>query len=853
MMKQAYFAWAAASLVSALFPATVLAQPYPLDPAEFQLNTYAPGHQSAGGVARLADGDFVVVWTSDGSAGTDSSGYSVQARRFAASGESLGDEFQVNSYTTGRQGFPRVAAAPNGQFVVAWTSRGSWGNDDQGYSVQARRYGTDGVPLDAREFQVNTYTTGNLYAPGNQYLDDVAMDAQANFIVVWESDGSPGTDHDGFSVQARRFRAGGAPIDAQEFQVNTYTTSFQDDGAVAMDAEGNFVVAWQSYGSAGSDQFGYSAQARRFAADGTPLDPVETQLNTFTILDQRGPHPAMDPRGGFVVVWASDTTPGDDILGIQGRRFGPDGTPLDPVEFQVNEYTWLGQWGPTLAMNGAGDFVVSWSSVGSFGNDDSGSSVQLRRYRADSTPIDQVEQQVNTYTSGTQDGPRIAAGPDGDFVVVWSSDGSFGSDADLLSVQARRFGRPTIEVTSASGGVGGPGCTLRDAITAANANVPVGDCPAGNEGAVVELPVASSIALTEPDNGSNALPLIERPVTILGHGSRIERDPGLACPVGPEFRLFEVAGDGVLTLDDLSVSNGCLSSGAGGGVFTSGGTVVLRKASIQGNETGSDGGGVAVEAGNLLAFDSTVRGNLSAGSGGGVAVAGAPRWLLFDRVTISENAAASGGGLSLASATPAWIRNSTFSGNEATAGGGGIDLEGGSASLTLDFSTVAGNASPLGAGVLAGSGVLSLHGSLVGEGAGGADCASGAGSVVASGANLDTDGSCAALAGGNVTTVASLDLGPLADNGGWVRTHLPLAGSPALDAAPACATESGGLLVEDARGYSRPTDDDGNGTPACDLGAVERGTIFRDGFESGDLRRWSPGAPWSPAKLPKTR
>ena len=224
---------------------------------------------------------------------------------------------------------------------------------------------------------------------------------------------------------------------------------------------------------------------------------------------------------------------------------------------------------------------------------------------------------------------------------------------------------------------------------------------------------------------------------------------------------------------------------------------------------------------------------------GASAISGDPGWFLLDRATVSENVGRHGGGFSLASTAPALVRNATFSGNQATSEGGGIELAGASPSLTLDFSTVAGNASPSGAGVFVGSGVLSLHGSLVGESSGGADCASGAGSVVASGANLDTDGSCATLAGGNVTTVASLGLGPLADHGGWVRTHLPLPGSPALDAAPACTTASGAALFLDARGYPRPTDDDGNGDPACDLGAVERGPVFLDGFESGGADRWS--------------
>jgi len=50
-------------------------------------------------------------------------------------------------------------------------------------------------------------------------------------------------------------------------------------------------------------------------------------------------------------------------------------------------------------------------------------------------------------------------------------------------------------------------------------------------------------------------------------------------------------------------------------------------------------------------------------------------------------------------------------------------------------------------------------------------------------------------------------------------------------------------LILDARGYPRPTDDDGDLVPECELGAVEHGPLFLDGFESGDARRWSLGPP----------
>src|SRR5690606_30546130 len=106
------------------------------------------------------------------------------------------------------------------------------------------------------------------------------------------------------------------------------------------------------------------------------------------------------------------------------------GTPLDPTDFQINTYTSGGQGPPKVAANSEGDFVVTWPSVGSFGTDTDGDSVQVRRYRADGTAVDSQELQANVFTIGHQIPRSVAAGPDGDFVVTWRSAGSFGDDTD---------------------------------------------------------------------------------------------------------------------------------------------------------------------------------------------------------------------------------------------------------------------------------------------------------------------------------------------------------------------------------------------------------------------------------------
>ncbi|MGB5575677.1 MAG: hypothetical protein WBO69_20085 [Thermoanaerobaculia bacterium] len=117
---------------------------------EFQVNSYTTSWQVYPAVAVEPQGDFVVVWMSDGSYGTDTSGYSIQAQRYGANGAPVGGEFQVNAYTTNFQGTPAVAVEPQGDFVVVWESDGSYGTDTSSSSIQGQLYGANGATRGGR-------------------------------------------------------------------------------------------------------------------------------------------------------------------------------------------------------------------------------------------------------------------------------------------------------------------------------------------------------------------------------------------------------------------------------------------------------------------------------------------------------------------------------------------------------------------------------------------------------------------------------------------------------------------------------------------------------------------------------
>jgi hypothetical protein len=88
----------------------------------------------------------VVAWTS--TALQDGDDDAVFAQAFDASGTAVGPELQVNTYTTSVQAFPSIASAPDGRFVVAWSSLGQ---DGSGAGIFAQRLLPDLIFADGFE------------------------------------------------------------------------------------------------------------------------------------------------------------------------------------------------------------------------------------------------------------------------------------------------------------------------------------------------------------------------------------------------------------------------------------------------------------------------------------------------------------------------------------------------------------------------------------------------------------------------------------------------------------------------------------------------------------------------------
>jgi uncharacterized repeat protein (TIGR01451 family)/CSLREA domain-containing protein len=244
----------------------------------------------------------------------------------------------------------------------------------------------------------------------------------------------------------------------------------------------------------------------------------------------------------------------------------------------------------------------------------------------------------------------------------------------------------------------------------------------------------------------------------------------------------------------------------------------MGDAIFAGNSASGDGGG-AYNAGSSSFRDVTFDGNNALGRGGGLFQATDAAHLNVIRTTFADNFAdQAGGGVFNESDNSngfVYVRNSTVSGNFTNGTGGGI-RDAAATGLDLDHVTVTNNSAPEGnGGGVDADGEVSAASTIVARNMGG-DCQS---QLDSEGFNLDSDGTCFATGGTDITN-PDPQLGPLENNGGQTDTHLPESDSPVVDAAedgstPPCMAGGDVAFTDDQRGFVRPVNE------RCDIGSVE--------------------------------
>ena len=164
----------------------------------------------------------------------------------------------------------------------------------------------------------------------------------------------------------------------------------------------------------------------------------------------------------------------------------------------------------------------------------------------------------------------------------------------------------TLTVNTESDSLAGDGlCSLREAITAANADAPAGECAAGSGADVISLPAGFySLTTAGADEDANATGDLDvtGDLTIQGAGAASTTIDGAL-----QDRVLDVPTGVTVSLDGLTISGGrgvpggagpagnptgfLGGPGRGGGGILNAGTLTITNSAIEDNTTGAGGTG----------------------------------------------------------------------------------------------------------------------------------------------------------------------------------------------------------------------------------------------------------------------
>jgi hypothetical protein len=254
------------------------------------------------------------------------------------------------------------------------------------------------------EFGINTTTRAA------QIGSDNASSSNGTSVVVWTDYSNGDAD-----IRAQRLNSQGGKLGAELIIAGKVGVN-EFDPAVAMDAQGDFVVSWtQDHASGGTDVL-----AHKFNVTGVPVGgTVQVGVGTFAESES---NVAMDARGDFVVSYTRNTN--NNNPDVFAKRYDVNSQLLGVITVGG---TSLAERQSSIAMSPDGRFDIAYQYQ--FSNTDY--DVIASRYTAAGGLI---EQSAIASSSALEEAPSIAMDNQGNAVIAYQK--FVGSDWDI---KARRF------------------------------------------------------------------------------------------------------------------------------------------------------------------------------------------------------------------------------------------------------------------------------------------------------------------------------------------------------------------------------------------------------------------------------
>jgi len=305
----------------------------------------------------------------------------------------------VNSEASGDQDASTVAMGADGSFVTAWEDDASSADGSGNLDVIIRGFAPCGCGS-FDDLAVHGDTAGDQREPA------VAVGAKGDFVVAWADD----TDDNGYyQIHARGFAADGTERIA-EFTVNSVSDGQQRDPAVAVAADGSFVIAWEDDQDRDGDM---QIMMRGFDASGAERF-ADMSVHDANEGERVNPAIGVDASGDIVVAWQDDGD-GNGVYQIHARGFDASGGEgFDRLT--VNSVSSGQQEAPALGVSSSGAFTVAWEDDQERDGD---YDILARSFDASGS----AQREWTVASGGQHLAPSLSAAPGGAVAIAWQDDG----------------------------------------------------------------------------------------------------------------------------------------------------------------------------------------------------------------------------------------------------------------------------------------------------------------------------------------------------------------------------------------------------------------------------------------------
>ena len=230
-------------------------------------------------VARADNGNYAIVWE-----GVGASGDGVYVRLFNAAGGTLSGPQKIAGTSLAQDSKATVAMAGNGQFVVAWEH--DFNDNGTDIDVRAQRFDAAGNAVGGVQWIAAS-------GAADEGSPSVGMDAVGNFAVAYSySSGGPS------DVRVNRYNAAGAML--QEIVVAANPNRAEFNPSLDMNPSGQFAVAYTYNWNAPATDPDWDVRAALYTAGGTL---ISTTVISQTLLQEGDASVAIDAAGNYVVAY----------------------------------------------------------------------------------------------------------------------------------------------------------------------------------------------------------------------------------------------------------------------------------------------------------------------------------------------------------------------------------------------------------------------------------------------------------------------------------------------------------------------------------------------------------------------